>query len=1173
MKFRRTWSVPLVCVAALMSSALARNVFVIPNTTGTPQTISVLSGDNFVPVGTISNVANVFQAISTPSGDKVYLITRTASPAVIVVNGANFTPTGKLFNFGLAPVAAAMTPDGRRLVVIADTVHIIDVATDTELNNGFSVAVPSTLADLAISPDSTMAYILSKPFSGASSQISILDLTTNNLAAVNPISIPGQTTTLTIGPNGLLYATAPNNFYEIDPRTLQLRADIGVSGTPGKPVFTSDGLGAVIANQTPSTGSQLSVVNLGSRQVFPISVPDLGFNSLDQLILGTNGHIFGFSSGTSTIFDITPSTLHAAAATFGVLSLPGTVQSVVASPETTPRTLFVSTPTSIYRVDLANSQVTGTQPAATTNSTLVFSGPASRGTAAQLIAYNNGETTGVNTLFVPIVVRAVDQNGLPLANVQVTFSTASGAVLNPATTTTNASGFATTNVTAPAGVGAITLTASAPGSSATPVTINLNVAATSPGGGGPGGTGALLSIVGGNGQLVREQFVGAEELVVQVNDASGKPVPGADVTFNLTSGNGALRAGDLSATTPTCRGAGQSIPCTTDDKGQARVIFFASSVPQGSSYTQSTISATSGSSTVSFTEITYLGTQQGQQLPSPSVFEITPGFGDRTITGRVGQIIPGAIQVRVVTAGGPQLGFPIPGVGLHVVSDNPDTSASCQGPGGFVLSDANGVATCDLVISGKPGTALLSAIVGSANVRPSIVLNVTAGAPAKLNITSGNNQSGNVGTKLSGPLTVQVTDQFGTPLPGTTVTFEVATPGAVTLSATSVQTDNNGNASVTATLGNTPGPQIVRARVGTTLVSSFTLTAKPLFGGIVALSGGTQTATINKAFTAPLVVKVTDTNGNPLPNSPVSFAVISGSATLSANSATTDTNGNASVTVTAGNTAGPVVVRATAGNFTTNFNLTVQPPLSISSVINGANFIPGLAPGAIATILGNGIAGGNTGVVLPAAGGALPTSLGGVSVTINGFSVPLFSVSNVNGSEQINFQVPFDLAPGNANVIVNTPAGSTTAAATTVQALQPAIFENVDASNNRYAVAQRLSDGAYITPTNPVARGQRVRVYLTGLGQTSPTAVTNQAGTPGQRVLAPVIVGINNAGVLLESAEYVPGANGVYMVTFTVPTTLNGLPTPTGPYVPLSFGAIAPDGRIVYSQGSTISIQ
>ena len=41
--------------------------------------------------------------------------------------------------------------------------------------------------------------------------------------------------------------------------------------------------------------------------------------------------------------------------------------------------------------------------------------------------------------------------------------------------------------------------------------------------------------------------------------------------------------------------------------------------------------------------------------------------------------------------------------------------------------------------------------------------------------------------------------------------------------------------------------------------------------------------------------------------------------------------------------------------------------------------------------------------------GPLPTSLGNVSVTINGNAVPLYSVSNVNGSEQINFQVPFDL--------------------------------------------------------------------------------------------------------------------------------------------------------------------
>jgi uncharacterized protein (TIGR03437 family) len=1156
-------------MALLMASLHARNVFLIPNTTGTLQTINVYSADTFLPVGTISNVANVSQAISTPAGDKVYLITKSTTPAVIVVSGTSFTPTGKTFSFNGIPTAAAISPDGRRLIVLADTVHVIDTTTDTELPNSFSVATASTFADVVISPDSTRAYILTRPFSGSSSQISILDLTTNALAAgVSPFTLPGSATTVSVGPNGLVYATAQSNFYELEPRTLTLRFNLALSGNPGKPAFTSDGLGAIVPVQNFTTGTQLAIIDLTKRLSFPVSLPGLGNVPLDSLVLGNSGHIYAFSSSTSTVYDITPSTGGFSQATFGILTLPGTVLSVATSKEATPRLLFLNTATSIYRVDLNLTQVTGTQPATAGTGNLTYTGAAPTGSPTQLVVLNNNESAAVNTQFVPVIVRALDANGLPLANVPITFSTASGAILSPPNTLTNAAGYAVTNVTAPGTVGTITVSASAPGSGATAVNTTLNVVQSTPGGGGPGGSGGLLTIVTGNGQAIREQFPSSEELVVRVNDVNGNPLPGAPVSFTIMSGSGGLRPGELSSLTPSCAGGGPTLSCTSNAQGEVRAIFLATNLPQGISFDTTTIAATSGNTTVTFNEVTYLSALQGQTLPGPSVGEIKPGFGDRSITGRVGQLIPGAIQVRVVASGGAQLGFPIPGVGLRVITDNPDVRADCVG--GTVLTDFNGVANCDLVLSGKPGTAILSAIVGSGNVRPAIVLTVTAGAPATLNIVSGNNQSGNVGTQLTQPLTVQVLDQFGTPLSDTTVTFAPATAGTVTVSAASVQTNAQGNASVNATLGNTPGAASVVARVGNNLSATFNITVNPTFGAITAVSGGGQAAATNAAFTNPLVVRVTNTAGQPLANAPVSFAVSSGSATLSRTSATTDANGNASVNATAGGNIGPVVVTATAGTFSTTFNLTVRPPLFITTVVNGANFFPGLAPGAIATIIGTGIAGGNTGVVLPTnVVGPLPTSLGGVSVTINGVPAPMFSVSNVNGQEQINVQVPFQTAPGQpAAVAVTTSAGTAQINNVSVQAVQPAIFENLDAANNRFAVAQRLTDGAYITPTNPVQRGQRVRVYLTGLGQTTPAAVTNQGGIAGQRVLAPVIVGINNEGVPFESAEYLPGANGVYMVTFTVPTN-----APTGPYVPLSFGAIAPDGTVQYSQGSTISIQ
>ena len=100
MKLKKSWGAAVLCLATLMATAHARNLFVIPNTSGALQTIPVISGETFTTVGTISgsNIANVVKAHSTAAGDKIYLITSTASPAVIEVGGSSLQVV-KLFSF------------------------------------------------------------------------------------------------------------------------------------------------------------------------------------------------------------------------------------------------------------------------------------------------------------------------------------------------------------------------------------------------------------------------------------------------------------------------------------------------------------------------------------------------------------------------------------------------------------------------------------------------------------------------------------------------------------------------------------------------------------------------------------------------------------------------------------------------------------------------------------------------------------------------------------------------------------------------------------------------------------------------------------------------------------------------------------------------------------------
>src|SRR5262249_7119144 len=141
-------------------------------------------------------------------------------------------------------------------------------------------------------------------------------------------------------------------------------------------------------------------------------------------------------------------------------------------------------------------------------------------------------------------------------------------------------------------------------------------------------------------------------------------------------------------------------------------------------------------------------------------------------------------------------------------------------------------------------------------------------------VVSGGGQSGVVGTVFPNPLVVKVTDGFGNPVPGVTVTFAGPASGAgPTLpGGATATTDASGRASVAVGAGTMSGSYAVTASApGVSGSASFTLTN--ITGAATHLdvvSGGGQSAAVNTAFGAALVAKVTDAFGNP-----VSGAVVS----------------------------------------------------------------------------------------------------------------------------------------------------------------------------------------------------------------------------------------------------------------------------------------------------------
>ena len=77
------------------------------------------------------------------------------------------------------------------------------------------------------------------------------------------------------------------------------------------------------------------------------------------------------------------------------------------------------------------------------------------------------------------------------------------------------------------------------------------------------------------------------------------------------------------------------------------------------------------------------------------------------------------------------------------------------------------------------------------------------------------------------------------------------------------------------------------------------------------MSGSGQFAVVSSPAANPLVVLVTDNNGNPFPGATVSWVVTAGGGTVSDSTSTSDATGHASINYTAGTFPGTATITAT----------------------------------------------------------------------------------------------------------------------------------------------------------------------------------------------------------------------------------------------------------------------
>ena len=505
------------------------------------------------------------------------------------------------------------------------------------------------------------------------------------------------------------------------------------------------------------------------------------------------------------------------------------------------------------------------------------------------------QSATVNTAFTnPLVVTVLDQHGIPITGVTVTFTApASGAssVFSNSTNTisaaTNASGQLSEAVTANTHAGSYTVNATV-GGVASPATFSLTNTA---------GAFASLVVASGSPQSAVVNTAFANPLVVTAEDAYSNPVSGVPVTFTAPGG---VATGVFSNSTATISG-------TTNASGQLSEAFTANT--HTGSYS---VTAVSGSSTVNFNLTNTAGAtvlhhgdlRHGSNRDREhQLHQSAGGHGLRPVQqpgSRRRRDVHGTIQRR-------QRRFQQQQQYHHREHQR-------QRP---VVRSHHGQHPLGHLHGQRHGRRRRHARL----VHP----DQHAGDGGQRRGHLRRAQSAAVNSAFATPLTAAAVDQYGNPVPNFGITFAAPTTGASGhfsnneggISGTS---NSSGLLSEAFTANLVLGTYAVTATAnGIATPTSFNLTnTVGAAASIVTTSGSPQSTTVNTAFGSALAATVEDVGGNPVPGASVTFTAPASGASgvftggVTTITGTTNASGQVVEVFTANTTAGSYTVSAAA---------------------------------------------------------------------------------------------------------------------------------------------------------------------------------------------------------------------------------------------------------------------
>ena len=517
----------------------------------------------------------------------------------------------------------------------------------------------------------------------------------------------------------------------------------------------------------------------------------------------------------------------------------------------------------------------------------------------------NGQGGLANTaLPQPLTVLALD-GGRPAAGVGIQWSVAGGGSLSASSGTTGADGRASVSVTSLGpgpGPVVVTATRSDRAEASVPFTLTVNIAG--------------LDKVSGDLQDAPVDTTTAAPLVVGTL-LNGTPQAGVTVQWQVLSGNGTISGASA----------------VSDASGLAQAFVDVGPLPG-----TVTVRASRADSPL----LAQLFTVNALELRD---LAIAGGDGQ---SGAQNSALPTPLSVLATDAGVGDAGVTI----FWSATGGATLSA------GSTVTDAAGLA--DVTVTSM-GLGLDPVVVTALRAdQPSLSVDFTLGVtPPTLSVVAGDGQAGLAGQQAATPMQVQLLDGDGQPMAGQAVSWGVVSGSAALDTPVSI-TDGAGNASVGFRYGNFPSPVVIRASAFANGVS-VTANAQGLPPGSIGAAGGDgQTGDPGDVLPLPLVVQLVDPAPD-LSGVPVTFTVLSGSATVSPSLVLTDVTGQASTTVTLGLTPGPVVIQATApGGVVTQFNANVTGTLVVTGISTSGGDAQTLTPGVasapmVVQLVGNGV--------------------------------------------------------------------------------------------------------------------------------------------------------------------------------------------------------------------------